>query len=114
MGSCLCPGDSESQYLAIKAEKKRFLPKFEGEKLKIKEKKSASKNFSNDNIFDETKNKNTPANLIYCEESPTLPKGEKKTASFEHFNIKKIIGKGSYGRVLLVEKKDTGIIDYDG
>lgn len=121
MGACLCiTGESEkSQYLLIKGEPKRFLPFFPGAQEEIpKVPRTVS------NLFDESASKNTPATLMYyAEESPfsqnqnsnhshnsCSTKEEKKTPAFEQFNIKKVIGKGSYGRVLLVEKKDTGIL----
>ena len=116
MGICLClNGESEkSQYLMIKGENKRFLPEFPGAPNSNKGMpRIPSKNLNN-NLLDETGGKNTPAALMYYNEeslsanNSNSNKEEKKPPAFEHFNIKKVIGKGSYGRVLLVEKKDTG------
>lgn len=111
MGSCICPkGQNEDEPLLIKEERKRYLPQFPNNKMDSPLlSKSPLKNKALDNTLDE-KGKNTPASLLYLnEESPLIAKEDKSPPCFEQFNIKKIIGKGAYGRVLLVEKKGTGI-----
>ena len=109
MGPCLClEGKPEqSSYILIKSEHKRFLPNFESNPPSATTGKKSKQMNDNDII----KPKNIPAYLLFSdEESPMVPtdKEKKKHPSFEHFNIIKMLGKGSYGRVFLVEKKDSG------
>lgn len=112
MGACLCPQNkSDDSYYLVKEEKKRYLPAFPDEDAILTSPKNLSpKKKQNDLLIDEKK-KETPASLLYVNEnSPMLMEEKNHTPSFESFNIKKVIGKGSYGRVLLVEKKGTGFV----
>lgn len=110
MGPCICiHGDNDSSILYFKNEKKKLLPSFpyDGDEYKLKtpEKKS------NVDTNEDTKGKITPASLLfYQEESPILPKKEDniRAPSFDQFHIRKVLGKGSFGKVLLVEQKFSG------
>jgi serine/threonine protein kinase len=46
--------------------------------------------------------------LASFKSKPTFAKNGDTNASLADFQIKKVIGRGSFGKVFLVQKKDTG------